>query len=244
MSSTYPPGFQPKTIAEQTKVLTKYFKKLKVPEDYSAEKYEGEAFYLIPHWKTLGTYHEACEKVIGLLKDSRDTYSYLTISPARLRQTEKKAAMWNQAENVLIIPCQLGQKHAGKSPESARGDFSENEIGLGVYEAAIIALTHPERFQTYSELDMDLVGDEYDYPVGDVRFARCPALFFDGRLEFVYRWIVKPDERFGAASAFVSVAPQVKLELRPLDPIDPLDLTLENAIRVCKEAGLTITKTY
>jgi len=83
-----------------------------------------------------------------------------------------------QKGDILIIAAQLGMRHRGCSTRRAREVFVANEYGLGSLMGCSIALTHPERFVQFEELDMDLPGDEFS-PGGGGRFDGAPFLYFD-----------------------------------------------------------------
>ena len=94
--------------------------------------------------------------------------------------------------------------HRGRSTRRARECFVGNEIGLEPIIGAAVALTHPERFFRFEELDMDLPGAEFDDPASVVRFAAAPCLNFHvGRVEFGTKQYDDAYDFYGSASWFL-----------------------------------------
>lgn len=197
--------------------------------------------YRFSAWQSIApTYIEAVEKIFAAIKDTRPFTNYMTLT--NLRETPRKQELLARVtkDGVIELEVQTGQKYKGVSPQEARASFADNECGLGIYEAACIVLAKPELLTKWEDLGLDCAGDEYDYSGGDARFSSVPCLYFDGgRLKAVNGWFDGADDGFGAASAFL---PQSNLEARSLETLVPLDL--ESAIKICKENGLTVTKTY
>lgn len=194
------------------------------------------------HWSSVAkTYPEAVEKIFKAIKDTRPTYSWIKFDAEHLRERpgKKEALEKLTKDGVLEIEVQMGEKYKGKSVKEVGEIIPKNEVGLGIYEAACIVLAKPSLLQKWEDLGIDCPGDEYDLDEGD-GFSYAPCLYFvDGGLEFDNRWFRSAGEGFGSASAFVS---ESILESRDLDTVVPL--TLESAIKICKENGLTVTKTY
>jgi hypothetical protein len=145
------------------------------------------------------------------IKDSRSFYNYREdeITSEQLRRHTRTVQMLEQisetqqGSDILIIACQLGMRHRGKSVRRARETFMVNEFGMDSLIGAFIALTHPERFVRSDELDMDLPGDEFR-EAGDGEFGRAPCLSFDDdRVEFGTSDVGSVDENYGSASVFV-----------------------------------------
>lgn len=153
----------------------------------------------------------AIQFALGKIKDSRSFYNYREneITTEQLRRHARTVRMLEQiieAQNgsdILIIACQLGMRHRGKSVRRARETFMGNEFGMDSFFGAFIALTHPERFVRSDELDMDLPGDEFREAGGD-EFGRAPYLLFDGvEVEFGTNDVGIADDSYGSASVFV-----------------------------------------
>jgi hypothetical protein len=149
--------------------------------------------------------------ILGKLGESRSFYNYREgqIVPARLRQLERTLegltllSEMQGGNDILVAPFQLGMGHRGCSTRRARERFVGNEYGGTSIQGGCIALTHPERFVRWEELDMDLPGDEFDDPGSDVRFAHAPCLRFDGELRFGARRVGDAAQGFGSASWFL-----------------------------------------
>jgi hypothetical protein len=130
------------------------------------------------------------------------------LGPSYLRQHSHSAAMFEQIGqqqkgDILIVPAQFGMRHRGRSVRRAREVMCANEFGLGAFAVGCMALTHPERYSRWDELDTDCGGDEYTPVAGD-DFSGAPVFGFDdGRVRFVTRWFDNARGRFGSASAFL-----------------------------------------
>ena len=130
------------------------------------------------------------------------------ITPAQFRVHARTAQALEQLAStqpgdILVIAAQLGIYHRGRSVRRAREVFVANEFGLGSVAGGSIALTHPERFVRWKELDMDLPGDEFS-PVADGVFSHSPCLvFYLVKLGFDTNRIGYAHDFYGSASAFV-----------------------------------------
>lgn len=226
MPYTYPENYKAKPLAEQGETLKKLFPKLKIniPTAYFSGNNETDGVALIPHWTLIAkTYNKAAIESLALIKESRPFYNWLEgrLGPEYLRETERKKAMLKPYENkLMVLPVQTGKKYAGISVQEARTRFAGNEVGLGVYEVAIIALTHPERFEKWNELDIDCPGDEYSPGAGG-RFVRAPLLYHRGdELGFDARGCGCAFGRYGSASGFVPQDLPSTLESSKLSILD------------------------
>ena len=145
------------------------------------------------------------------IKASRAFYNYREgqIDKAHLRVHARTVQMMKtlaeqQPGGILIIAAQLGLRHRGRSTRRVREIFVQNEYGLGSVAGCSIALTHPERFVRYEELDMDLPGDEFDHPDGDAPFGHAPYLCCSGgEVYFGARHVGDPHRYYGSGSGFV-----------------------------------------
>lgn len=240
---TYPENYKVKTLNEQKDILQDIFREIKPKSFFSAlavstfdnpEKLpiESDGNFLIPHWTLIAkTYNEAVEKVLALIAKSHPFYNWRKgkLGAEYLRETERKKEMLARYKNKLfVIPAQTGKKYAGKSVETARKEFAENEVGLGAYEVGIIALTHPERFEKWDELDCDCPGDEYSYDASDP-FGRSPRFYFHGDgLRFGAGMVLRAFDNFGSASGFVpQYAPRPSVSSSLSTP-ESLELRLKN----------------
>jgi len=219
---TYPPEYTgPKPILEQVQALKTAFPQLDVTATLEfVEKVlpmlqlpaGAEGWFAIPRWqKVAATYGEAVEKVLSAIGSKRTLKNYRQgqLGPDRLRQLLRSVNMLEeigkqQTGDILIVPVQYGLRHRGRSVRRARECFLVNEFGLGAFAVSCMALTHPERYVRYKELDTDCAGDEYaPDAVGD--FSNAPFLYFDDdRLEFGTFWFDSArDIYFGSVSAFL-----------------------------------------
>lgn len=152
----------------------------------------------------------AIKFALGKIKDSRSFYNYREdeITPEQLRRHARTVRMLEQiteaqqGSDILIIACQLGMRHRGKSVRRARETFMVNEFGLDSFLGACIALTHPGRFVRSDELDMDLPGDEFSG--GDGVFDEAPCLLFrDDEVRFGAYEVGIASAHYGSASGFL-----------------------------------------
>lgn len=196
---TYPPQYKLKSPEEQVEILRKLFPDLSAYYSQVANQPlpEGaEGWFLIPRWSLVAhTYNGALAKVLDLLGKSRHFHNYRegTLGPNRLKQSERTAAFFAQIEqqqtgDFLVVAAQFGLRHRGRSVRRAREVFLPNEFGLGAFAVVCMALSHPERFFKWDELNVDCAGDEYSFPGGD--FSSSPIFLFDDPLqEFDSSWI-------------------------------------------------------
>ncbi|MFC1613006.1 hypothetical protein ACFL23_01615 [Patescibacteria group bacterium] len=150
--------------------------------------------------------------VLEKIKESRPFYNHREgeIIESKLRLSSRTADAENvmrqtQKGPILIGAAQLGMRHGNpiaRSVRRARELFVPNEFGLGSLAVGSIALTHPERFVRYEELDVDCAGDEFDF--GDGRFFGAPCVyFFSDKVYFLAYEISYAGSGCGAASAFL-----------------------------------------
>ncbi len=214
----YLSGYKPKGITEQTNRLRELFPGIGYADEKLAEGTlppNTEGWFAIPRWEKIApTYNEAVQKVLDMIKQTRNGkfYNYREgqLGPERLRQTARGQKLWEvlgneQKDNdILVVPAQFGLRHRGRSVRRAREVMQVNEFGLGAFAIGIMILTHPERLMNYDDLYIDCAGDEFDDPVADVRFDHAPVFDFDGgRVEFGTSWFGYARGYYGSASAFV-----------------------------------------
>ncbi|MEN9852531.1 MAG: hypothetical protein RI996_474 [Candidatus Parcubacteria bacterium] len=155
-------------------------------------------------------YCEAVKLVLALLADSRSFTNYRNgeIVPSKLRQHARTASFLENLEmqqqgDILIIAVQYGMRHRGKSVRRARETFASHEFGLGALHIGCMALSHPERYVRFEELDTDCAGDEFA-PDADGVFSKAPFFnFHDGKLKFDTYDVSNANARFGSVSGFV-----------------------------------------
>jgi hypothetical protein len=148
--------------------------------------------------------------VFGKLAASRPFQNWREgqITPEQLRMAARllramEILAETQKGDILVIAAQLGMRHRGRATGLAREVFVANEVGLGSLMGSSIALTHPERFVRWEELDMDLPGDEFS-PDADGRFVGAPLwLVGDGELGFGAGVVGDADGNYGSGSFFL-----------------------------------------
>ena len=212
----YLSGYKPKSITEQTNVLRQLFPGIGYANEKLAEQSlpEGtEGWFAIPRWqKVAKTYPEAVQIVLDLIKKTRGKlYNWREgqIDAQHIRQSAKTAKMFQalgeqQKDNdILVVPCQFGKRHAGRSVRRAREVMLTSEFGLDAFSIGIMLLTHPERLQHYDDLWIDCAGDEFS-DGGDSSFGHAPCFYFhDGKVKFDTYGVDGANGYCGSSSAFV-----------------------------------------
>lgn len=215
----YLSGYKPKGITEQTNILRQLFPGIGYANEQLAQQPfpEGaEGWFAIPRWQKIApTYHEAVQRVLDMIKKTRNgkLYNYRDgqIDAQYLRQSAKTAKMFQtlgeqQKDNdILVVPCQFGKRHAGRSVRRAHEVMGANEFGLDAFSVGIMLLTHPERLQHYDDLWIDCAGDEFSAD-GDGRLGYAPYFVFGGgRVRFGTLYVDRAGGHYGSASG---LAPQ------------------------------------
>lgn len=214
-------GYKPKAITEQVNRL----RELSPGIGYADEKLveqdlppNAEGWFAIPRWEKIApTYGEAVQKVLDLIKKTRDgafcNYRENRLGHQYLRQSQKSIKLWegigeSQKDNdILVVPAQFGLRHRGRSVRRAREVMNAQEFGLGAFAVGIMLLTHPERLQDYDDLYIDCAGDEYS-PSAFGGFPSAPLFNFDDdRVKFSTYWVSSAFSHCGPASGLV-VLPQ------------------------------------
>jgi hypothetical protein len=189
----YLSGYKPKGITEQTNRLRELFPGIGYANEKLAEAglpENAEGWFAIPRWnKVAPTYNEAVQKVLDLIKQTRNGafYNYREgqLGPNQLRQSTKQVAIFQKLgeeqkdQDILVVPAQFGIRHRGRSVRRAREVMNANECGLGAFAIGIMLLTHPERLKHYDDLWIDCAGDEFA-PNADSDFSGSPYFRFDG----------------------------------------------------------------
>jgi hypothetical protein len=217
-SYAYPNGYKVKGIAEQVATLKSLFPELKdatFDESIAARPLppNAEGWFAIPRWEKFGSsYGEAVDKVLATIESKRTFYNYREgkTGPEYLRQHAKTVKAFQKlgdeqkGHDILIVPCQFGLRHRGRSVRRAREVMNSVEFGLGAFAVGIMLLTHPEREVQWEQLHVDCAGDEFA-PDADGGFSHAPFFgFFDGRVEFSASWCDRARGLCGSASAFLS----------------------------------------
>ncbi len=216
-SYAYPKGYKVKGITEQTNILCQLFSGIGFADEKLAEQPlppNAEGWFAIPRWEKLGSsYGEAVDKVLTTIKSKRTFYNYRErqTGPEYLRQHAKTVKAFQKlgdeqkGHDILIVPCQFGLRHRGRSVRRAREVMNAGEFGLGAFAVGCMILTHPEREVKWEQLHVDCAGDEFSSPDAGGGFSGAPLFYFgDGRVEFYASWCGSAHEYFGSASAFLS----------------------------------------
>ncbi|MBU3935000.1 hypothetical protein KKC00_03500 [Patescibacteria group bacterium] len=212
----YLSGYKPKGITEQTNILRQLFPGIGYANEKLAEQPipEGaEGWFAIPRWqKVAKTYPEAVQIVLDLIKKTRGKlYNWREgqIDSQHIRQSAKTAKMFQalgeqQKDNdILVVPCQFGLRHRGRSVCRAIEVMGADEFGLDAFSIGIMILTHPERLQHYDDLWIDCAGDEFS-DGGGSSFGQAPYFNFnDGRVKFDADTVDSASEYCGSASALL-----------------------------------------
>ena len=209
----------PKPIADQVKLLKKLFPELSTVDESIATRdlptTDAEGYFAISRWQKIApTYGEAVQKVLDLIKQTRDGkfYNYCEgqLGPQHLRQHARTAEKFHQlgqqqeGHDILVVPCQFGILHRGRSVRRAREVMPANEFGLDAFSIGIMLLTHPERLQHLDDLWIDCAGDEYA-PVAVGRFSEASFFnFYDGQVGFGTYAVDYAHAHYGSASGFLA----------------------------------------
>lgn len=215
----YLSGYTPKGITEQTNRLRELFPGIGYANEKLAEASlpeNAEGWFAIPRWeKVAPTYGEAVQKVLDLIKQTRNGafYNYREgeLGPNQLRQSTKAKSVLQKLgdeqkdHDILVVPAQFGIRHRGRSVRRAREVMNANECGLGAFAIGIMLLTHPERLQHYDDLWIDCAGDEFAPRAGG-DFSGSPYFgFSDGGVVF---GAVGVDDAYGGCGSASVCLPQ------------------------------------
>ncbi|OGF23304.1 hypothetical protein A2Y83_00595 [Candidatus Falkowbacteria bacterium RBG_13_39_14] len=224
---TYPPEYKgPHPIKEQVLSLAKILslnsaKALEYSDNLPKLPSEAEGWFAWIDYIEVGRQYFPQEKnlkvlyclgvnlVLEKIKESRSFYNCREgeIIESKLRLCSRTADAENvmrrtQNGSILIGAVQLGRRYRGRSVRRAHELFIPNEFGLGSVAVGSIALTHPERFVRFNELDVDCAGDEFDF--GDGRFFGAPCVYHrSDEVGFGARRVNDAHSYYGAASAFL-----------------------------------------
>jgi len=215
----YLSGYQkPKGITEQTNILRQLFPGVGFADEKIAEQPlppNTEGWFAIPKWETMAaTYGEAVQKVLDMIKKTRDGkfYNYRDgqLGPQYLRQSAKSVKAFQKLgteqkdHDILVVAAQFGLRHRGRSVRRAREVMNASEFGLGAFAIGIMLLTHPERLKHFDDLWIDCAGDEFSCD-GDGQFGYAPCFDFrDGGVRFDASGVDDAGDGYGSASASVS----------------------------------------
>lgn len=212
----YSSRYKPRRLADQMNRLREFFPEV---NNASTELAEGalpvgaEGWFAIPRWELMGpNYASAVARALEMMKaccpGRLSDCSVGRLDAASFRQTKRTARMYRQLGHAqggfdtLVIPCQLGIRHRGRSVRYARARMCDCEFGLGAFAVAMIILTHPERLQESTDLWIDCAGDEFDTDCG---WPNVPYFNILGEtITFGTGWFGDVDGRFGSASGFLA----------------------------------------
>jgi hypothetical protein len=215
----YLSGYKPnsKSIAEQVKRLQELLPGIGCANEKLVEQPipEGaEGFFAVPRWQKVGkTYEEALQKVLDLIKQTRNGkfYNYREgqIGPDRLRLRAKTTkaletlGQQQEGNDILVIPCQFGFLHRGRSVRRALEVMPAMEFGNDPFTIACMILTHPERLQRYDDLWIDCAGAKYDCD-GDGSFDSAPCFLFNvDNVKFGDNYVAGTSSGYGSSSGFL-----------------------------------------
>ena len=167
----------------------------------------AEGWFAFPRWQKIApTYNEAVQKVLDLIKRTRNGkfYNYREgqLGPKYLRQSQESAKAWEKLgqeqkdHDILIVPAQFGRR--------TRAVTNQSEFGLGTFAIGIMILTHPDRFINDSDFYIYCAGDEV--PTSTTSALReSPCFLFNGaKIEFGTCLTCEGDNHGGSAYGFVS----------------------------------------
>ena len=222
-SYTYPKGYQVKGIAEQVATLRQLFPELKdatFDESIASRPLppNAEGYFSIPRWEKIApTYGEAVDKVLATIRSKQTFYNCREgqTGPEYLRQHVKTVEAFRKlgdeqkGHDILIVPCQFGLDHRGRSVRRAREVMNASEFGLDAFAVGCMLLTHPERKakKWWEQLHVDCAGDEFSHDGADGYFSCAPSFRFGAvtaRVRFGVDWCGVALVDFGSASAFLS----------------------------------------
>ena len=227
-SYTYPKEYRgPKQIVDQIKAIAEIFgldpsNALEFAKNLPELPNGAEGWFAIPTVDAVAAKHfpevtdpadrycRAVELVLEKIGKSRKFYNYREgeITPNRLRQHARTLHALGQIGepqkgDILIVPAQYGMRHRGRSVRRAREVFVAGEFGLGAFAVGCMALTHPDRYVRWEELDTDCAGDEFA-PDADGDFSVAPFFrFSDGEVRFSAGWFGPAYGKCGSVSGFV-----------------------------------------
>lgn len=209
----YPADYKVKEITEQTNILRQLFSEISYANENLASQplpANAEGWFAIPRWQKLAsTYNEAVKKVLELIKQQRNGKHEYKLGEQYLRQRERTVnkfqVLGDQQKDcdILVVACQFGLLHRGRSVRRAHAVFKTNEFGLGTFEVGCMLLTHPERLVSFDDLWIHCAGDEYSPDTVGV-FSSAPDFYFlRGKVSFDTYWFGSAHSYFGSASAFL-----------------------------------------
>jgi hypothetical protein len=105
--------------------------------------------------------------------------------------------------DILVVAAQLGMCHRGRSARRAEAVMRTNEFGLDGLAIGSILLTHPERAQHQTELDMCCTGEEFSVDANDNRNFVPFYAFIDVGLKYGVNLRDHHDPHLGQVTAYI-----------------------------------------
>lgn len=203
----------PKYVTEQMNLLQQHFPYIgHADEEITKQSFPDntEGWFAIPRWQMIAPcYDKACQKVFDMIKRVRSgkfsNYIGAQLDSRYFRRSEKTNRMFNvlaerqDGNDILIVPAQFGFMHRGRSVCRAREVMPNYEFGLGVFEVAIMLLTHHKRLRRCDDLGIHCGGDEFSYNAK--QFDEVPCFCFGDEIEFKPIGIHQVHGYYGCASA-------------------------------------------
>lgn len=111
-------------------------------------------------------YSDAVNLVLSKIATNRNVHNGFgqSLSQLKIHQDARTSKFLKKIEikqrgNIIIVAAQFGINHNGKSVNLVKNNFAEFEFGLGAFQVLCMALTHPERYSEWNELDTGCPGD-------------------------------------------------------------------------------------
>lgn len=213
----YPPTYRIRNIADQIDTLRRFFPTLgsaNMDIGWRPVPFGAEGWFAIPRWEKIATsYCEAFNTVVEKLESTRRVSNRVRgyVNPFNLRQNRRTASMFQklcqqqEEHDILIVPAQFGQRHAGRSPRRAHELFTFEEFALGLVAAGCMLLAHPDRLAEGEHLQIDCPGDEWSAEKYGT-FTSVTVLDFGERdVEIRTRSRIDHNVHYGSATGFISL---------------------------------------
>jgi hypothetical protein len=218
--NSYPQTYRVKPVREQVDCLRAHFPQLSTV--FSGETQSltpAEGTFAIPRWSLIArTYPQAVLKVLEAIAISRnnafENIRASEMGSENIKQTGLKSsaiaeiARSQNFPDIILLSAQFGARYNGISVRESRKSFTKGEFGLGIFEIAVMLLTHPERLNKKDDLGVSCPGDDFSNN-GDRKdkFAWNHAPYFllhgSGKLRLGATGVHYPRKGFGSATAFI-----------------------------------------
>lgn len=192
----------PKTILEQIRTLHQYFPEMEWnhfrPDEYQMKIPESaEGLFAVPRWRKFGvTYWQAVRKVLTKIEQTRGLWIHTGGRfPGELEQHGPSHRAWSKVadlqggQDVYIFPAQFGRLRIGSAIPEIRVKREPREFGLGIFQCAIMLLTHPERLGHFDDLRIVCSGDTFFGKSISRQYA--PFMYFDAGIINVDEYHIK-----------------------------------------------------